>query len=247
MLRKIVEIDEAKCDGCGDCVPSCAEGAIAIVGGKARLVGDVLCDGLGACLGECPRGAIKVVERERAGVRRGGGEGPPRAVASTHRAARAAAPRPGRPLLAVLPSAGPTPGGGCPGSRPMTLPRDATTGARRAGRRPEPPRPVAGAAPPRPGPRALLRGRRPAGRRGLRALRVRPVPRRPPRGARRGDGVPEAGRRRAVRGEAGRHRRAGRRQERHRRADGGPVLRRDLRGSRATPSPRRGASCRSAR
>src|SRR5829696_3696287 len=64
MIRKIVQIDEAKCDGCGQCIPSCAEGAIALVGGKAKLVGDVLCDGLGACLGECPLGAITVIERD---------------------------------------------------------------------------------------------------------------------------------------------------------------------------------------
>src|SRR6266540_3843358 len=64
MLRKVVRIDEEKCDGCGLCIPACAEGAIALVGGKARLSADVLCDGLGACLGECPRGAITVVERE---------------------------------------------------------------------------------------------------------------------------------------------------------------------------------------
>ena len=62
--RKIVEIDEAKCDGCGLCVPGCAEGALQIVDGKARLVSEVYCDGLGACLGECPRGAIRMVERE---------------------------------------------------------------------------------------------------------------------------------------------------------------------------------------
>jgi len=62
--RKIVQIDETKCDGCGLCVPSCAEGAIQIVEGKARLVADVYCDGLGACLGECPQDAITIVERE---------------------------------------------------------------------------------------------------------------------------------------------------------------------------------------
>lgn len=64
--RKIVQIDEAKCDGCGLCVPSCQEGAIRIVAGKARLVSDTYCDGLGACLGHCPRGAVSIVEREAA-------------------------------------------------------------------------------------------------------------------------------------------------------------------------------------
>ncbi|HET9555404.1 MAG TPA: 4Fe-4S dicluster domain-containing protein, partial [Anaeromyxobacteraceae bacterium] len=67
MLRKIVQIDEAKCDGCGLCIGSCAEGAIALVDGKARLVSDAYCDGLGACLGECPRDAIRVIEREADG------------------------------------------------------------------------------------------------------------------------------------------------------------------------------------
>ena len=62
--RKIIRIDEDKCDGCGLCVPSCAEGAIAIVEGKARLVKESYCDGLGACLGECPRGALTIEERE---------------------------------------------------------------------------------------------------------------------------------------------------------------------------------------
>ncbi len=62
--RKIISIDEEKCDGCGACVPSCAEGALQIVDGKARLVSEVYCDGLGACLGECPRGAIRIEERE---------------------------------------------------------------------------------------------------------------------------------------------------------------------------------------
>jgi ferredoxin len=62
--RKIIEIDEALCDGCGQCVPACAEGAIQVIDGKARLVSEIYCDGLGACLGECPKGALKVIERE---------------------------------------------------------------------------------------------------------------------------------------------------------------------------------------
>ena len=62
--RQIVRIDEEKCDGCGLCVPSCAEGAIQIVDGKARLLADRFCDGLGACLGECPQGALIIEERE---------------------------------------------------------------------------------------------------------------------------------------------------------------------------------------
>lgn len=64
VLRKIIDIDEELCDGCGQCVPSCAEGALEIINGKARIVADKLCDGLGACMGECPTGALKIVERE---------------------------------------------------------------------------------------------------------------------------------------------------------------------------------------
>ena len=64
VMRKIIKIDEELCDGCGQCVPSCAEGALEIVDGKARIVADVFCDGLGACLGECPTGALEVIERE---------------------------------------------------------------------------------------------------------------------------------------------------------------------------------------
>jgi MinD superfamily P-loop ATPase len=63
-LRNIIQIDEELCDGCGECVPSCAEGALQIIDGKARLLSDLLCDGLGACLGECPTGALTVTQRE---------------------------------------------------------------------------------------------------------------------------------------------------------------------------------------
>jgi ferredoxin len=64
MKRKIIRIDESKCDGCGLCASACAEGAIKIVAGKAKLVSETYCDGLGACLGDCPQGALTVEERE---------------------------------------------------------------------------------------------------------------------------------------------------------------------------------------
>ncbi len=62
--RQIIEIDLEKCNGCGACETGCPEGALRIIDGKARLVGENLCDGLGACIGDCPAGAIRVVERE---------------------------------------------------------------------------------------------------------------------------------------------------------------------------------------
>lgn len=64
VIRKIVHISEALCNGCGQCIPKCAEGALQIVDGKAKIVSETYCDGLGACIGQCPQGAITVIERE---------------------------------------------------------------------------------------------------------------------------------------------------------------------------------------
>jgi len=62
--RKIIKIDEKKCNGCGECIPNCPEGALQVIDGKARLISDIFCDGLGACIGHCPQGAITTEERD---------------------------------------------------------------------------------------------------------------------------------------------------------------------------------------
>lgn len=64
VMRKIIEIDEEKCTGCGNCVVACAEGAIEIIDGKAKVIADKYCDGLGACIGDCPEDALHIIERE---------------------------------------------------------------------------------------------------------------------------------------------------------------------------------------
>ncbi|MBN2753974.1 MAG: 4Fe-4S binding protein [Candidatus Goldbacteria bacterium] len=64
MKREVIEIDEDKCNGCGNCIPGCPEGALQVIDGKVRLVADYLCDGLGACVGECPQDALKVIKKD---------------------------------------------------------------------------------------------------------------------------------------------------------------------------------------
>lgn len=64
MLREIIKIDEELCNGCGECVPACHEGALQVIDGKVRLISDLFCDGLGACIGHCPEGALTIEKRE---------------------------------------------------------------------------------------------------------------------------------------------------------------------------------------
>ncbi len=118
MKRKLITIDEDLCDGCGACVPACAEGALQVVDGKARLVREQYCDGFGDCLGDCPAGALKIVEQDAPGY------DPAAARARLAREGDAAALRRFDEAAARHGAAGPpaapspaAPFAGCPGSR----------------------------------------------------------------------------------------------------------------------------------
>lgn len=138
-IREMVKIDEDKCDGCGLCVPSCAEGAIQIIDGKARMVADNLCDGLGACLGDCPLGAITIERREAddfdeeavaVRLKEIGREPLPHSHAPV-----AAAHGGGCPSAQVKSFDAPA-GGGCPSARLMDFDAKPAEGASDAGERP---------------------------------------------------------------------------------------------------------------
>jgi Fe-S-cluster-containing hydrogenase component 2 len=109
MLRDVVIIDEERCDGCGLCVPACAEGALRIVNGKARLVADRLCDGMGACLGHCPRGAIRIERREADEF--------DEAVGAARHAPHSHPAETAQPRKQACPTPNQRPGGMCPGAR----------------------------------------------------------------------------------------------------------------------------------
>jgi ferredoxin len=106
VLREIIRINEDLCDGCGECITSCAEGALEIIDGKAKLKGEILCDGAGACLGSCPTGALTIEKRESEDYSE-------EAVHANLRSAASAARQPVSPIPFPMHAVH---GGGCPGS-----------------------------------------------------------------------------------------------------------------------------------
>jgi len=141
MIRDIVIIDEDKCDGCGLCVPACAEGAIQIIDGKAKLAADNLCDGLGACLGHCPQDAIKVIQRAADEFDEEAVDQHLKSIGRepiAHTAPAASHAGGGCPSAQVKSFATPAPtaGGGCPSARVMDLDAKSQSQKDEAGQRP---------------------------------------------------------------------------------------------------------------
>ncbi|MBI3921015.1 MAG: 4Fe-4S binding protein, partial [Armatimonadetes bacterium] len=151
MKRDIITIDEEKCNGCGDCIPNCPEGAIQVIDEKARLISDLMCDGLGACVGHCPEGAITLEQREAepydehkvmANIVRQGAKTIKAHLAhlQEHRqteyyAQALAYLEEHQVALPIYMETKPQPGG-CPGSRAMAFAKDTPEGVVPSGQRP---------------------------------------------------------------------------------------------------------------